>query len=129
MKSLHQTYTIDAPVEEVWDCLVTPSCINEWGGGPSVMDDTVGKDFSLWGGDIYGTNTDVEQHHKLVQDWYAGKWEEPSEVTFTLHPHGEKTIIDLVHNNIPDDELESISEGWHEYYLGAMKHYLESQNE
>lgn len=59
MKIIKKTYTINAPIEKVWDALVNPSTINKWGGGPSKMSSAKSFEFELWGGDIYGTNTKV----------------------------------------------------------------------
>ena len=129
MKTISQSYHIDAPVEEVWGALVKPDVIKEWSGKPADMDETIGKDFSLWGGDIHGTNTDVDINHKLVQDWYAGSWSEPSKVTFTLTAENDGTRLELLHENVPDDEYKDIDEGWHEYYIGALQQYLESKTE
>jgi len=52
MKSIKQTYRIQAPVSMVWQALVDPEVIERWGGGPVKMDDQVGTRFELWGGDI-----------------------------------------------------------------------------
>jgi activator of HSP90 ATPase len=125
MKKIEQTYHIDAPIEKVWDCFVDPKLIEEWGGGPAKMTDKEGGDFSLWGGDIHGTNTKIEKEKTIVQDWYGGKWDKPSHVTFTFHKDGDKTVVDLTHTDFPEDEEESLADGWKDYYLGAIKRHLE----
>jgi activator of HSP90 ATPase len=61
MKSIYKKYTIAAPVSEVWRALVDPEYIDDWGAGKAHMDDTNGYEFSLWNGDIYGTNIEVIQ--------------------------------------------------------------------
>lgn len=127
MKTIKHTYAIHSPIERVWRALVDPKMIEEWGGGPAIMDDQEGTKFSLWGGDIYGTNIEVEELDKLVQDWYAGKWPAPSRVTFILTPEEEGTRVDLLHENVPDEEAKEIQDGWDSYYLGAIKSYLESK--
>lgn len=125
MKTFRQTFHIDAPIEKVWKALVAPEYIESWGGGPCVMNDLEGSEFKLWNGDIHGTNKEVIEEEKLVQAWYAGEWPEPSIVTFALTPKEEGTVIDLLHENIPDKEYDGISKGWDQYYLGAIKDYLE----
>ena len=127
MKTIKKQYIILAPVEKVWRALVDPKLMEAWGAGPALMSDQPGTKFSLWGGDIHGTNLEVEEEEKLVQDWFSGKWPEPSRVTLSLIPEDDGTKVDLLHERVPDDEADEISDGWDSYYLGAIKSYLENQ--
>lgn len=124
MKKLKQIYIIDAATQDVWNALVDPKIITDWGAGPAQMSDKKEK-FSLWGGDIYGTNIEIQKGYKLVQDWYAGDWAEPSRVVFELVSEDDKTKVTLTHTNIPDDEFEGIKSGWKDYYFGPMIELLE----
>ncbi len=126
MKSLSQTYTIKAPVEKVWDALVNPQTIEQWGGGPAIMDDQVGTKFSLWGGDIFGTNTKVEPLKTLEQDWYGGKWQKPSKVTFTLSENNGVTTLELYHRDYPENSKDDFADGWKTYYFGPLKDLVEN---
>jgi len=72
MKTIKQKYSIKAPVEKVWQSLVDPKIIKQWGGGPAKMDDKVGTNFKLWGGDIYGKNLKVIKNKLLIQNWISG---------------------------------------------------------
>jgi uncharacterized protein YndB with AHSA1/START domain len=125
MKKLRQTYHIKAPVKKVWQALVDPTAIEEWGAGPAKMGDKVGTRFELWGGDIHGVNTEVVKEKKLAQDWFAYDWRKASKVTFTLEPEEGGTKVVLVHENVPDNEYNDIRDGWRQYYLGPMKRFLE----
>ncbi|MBI1869391.1 SRPBCC domain-containing protein [Candidatus Gottesmanbacteria bacterium] len=127
MKTIKLVYIIHSPVEKVWQALVDPKLIDAWGAGPAIMDDQVGSKFSLWGGDIHGTNKEVEEHERLVQEWYGGKWPKPSTVSITLMPDKDGTRIILNHEGIPDEDYKSINDGWDSYYFGAIKSFLESQ--
>lgn len=125
MKAIKQTYHIHAPVEKVWKALVDPQDINEWGGGPVKMSDKVGIEFSLWGGDIHGTNKDVVTNKKLVQEWFGGEWDAPSIVTFVLSVKDDSTEVELIHENVPDSEAKDIEQGWKDYYMGPLKEFVE----
>ena len=127
MKTLKQTYHIHAPVEKVWQALVDPKEIDAWGGGPVKMDEKVGTKFSLWGGEIHGKNIEVTPKKKLVQEWFGGKWDEPSIATFYLSMQAGKTSIDFLQTNIPDNEVEDIADGWKKYYLGPLKSFVEKK--
>jgi activator of HSP90 ATPase len=127
MKLIKQTYFVNSSLEKVWKALVDPKYVNAWGGGPAKMDDKVGTKFKLWGGDIYGKNVEVLTLKKLKQEWFGGKWEKPSIVTFTLTKENGAVRIDLFQTGVPDNEVEDIEQGWKDYYLGPLKEYLENK--
>lgn len=128
MRTIKQTYLINSSLEEVWQALTDPKYIDGWGAGPSKMDDKVGTKFEFWGGDIHGKNIEVIPNKKLVQEWFGGKWEKPSIVSFTFKKEDDKVLIDLLHTDVPDNEAKDIDEGWKEYYMGPLKEYLEKMN-
>lgn len=125
MKTIKQISQINASVEKVWEALTDPKIIDKWGGGPAKMSDKVGFEFSLWDGDIYGENIEVETNKKLVQEWFGGKWDKPSLATFALSSKNGKTTIELTQTDVPDAEFEDIEQGWKDYYLGPLKELLE----
>lgn len=122
MKNFTKTYSIGAPPEKVWQALTDPKVIAKWGGGPAKMEDRAGTKFSLWGGDIHGTNTKVVPEKLLVQDWYSSGFKEASEVTFELSGN---TKVKLTHTNIPDAEFSDIKSGWDDYYMLPLKELVE----
>jgi len=126
MKHLHQTYTIKAPIAEVWQAFVNPEIINQWSGGPAKMDAEDGTEFSLWGGDIFGKKTKVVENELLEQDWFGDKsWQEPSKLSFKFSEQDGSTVVELDQTNVPDAEAQDIDQGWKDYYLGAIKELLE----
>ena len=127
-KTIKKVYKISATIDKVWEALVDPAVIDEWGGGPSKMDSKVGTDFELWNGDIYGKNIEVVSKSKLVQEWFGGDWAKPSIVTFTLKNDNSNTILELEQIDVPDDEFEDIDSGWDDYYIGPMKQMLEKKD-
>ena len=125
MKTITQVYTIKASVSKVWNALIIPAEIDKWNGGPAKMTDKEGVSFSLWGGDIHGKNVKVVKEKELKQEWYGGDWDKPSIVTFTLKEAKGMTAVTLFQADVPDDEAKDIADGWDDYYLGAIKEYLE----
>jgi activator of HSP90 ATPase len=129
MPQITQTYEIKAPINSVWDALVNPRTIEAWGGGPDVvMDAQAGGKFSLWGGDIFGTNTLIEAPGRIEQDWFGGEWSKPSKVIFELSHKGLITTVVLTHNEIPEGEVDDFAQGWKDYYMGPLKELLENPN-
>jgi activator of HSP90 ATPase len=125
MKTIRQVYKINAQVQKVWEALVDPKVIAQWGGGPASMDGKTGTKFSLWGGDIHGKNIKAIENKELVQEWFSGNWDKPSKVTFTLVEKGNDTELSLLHEDVPDEEAKNIADGWKTYYLGPLKELLE----
>jgi activator of HSP90 ATPase len=125
MKLFTKTYIIHAKAADVWNALTDPNVIAKWGGGPANMEAKDGTKFSLWGGDIHGTNTKVVTQKLLVQDWYSGNWKEPSVVTFELTNKDMFTEVKLTHKNIPDSEFSDIKSGWDDYYMVPLKNLVE----
>lgn len=127
MPVIKQTYEINASPEEVFDALVNPEIIQIWSRDEAKMSAETGGTFMLWSGQMFGTNLEVIKNKKLVQEWCYDQWDEPSKVTFTLKAKGKKTIIDLLHEDVPEKSLKSIEEGWNDYYLGAIKEMFEDE--
>lgn len=125
MPTIKQTYEINAKAEEVFDALVNPEIIQDWSGDEAKMSADVGAKFSLWGGQMFGTNLEVVKNKKLVQEWCYDQWDKPSKVTFTLKAKGKQTIVELLHEDVPEKSLTSITEGWDIYYLGAIREMFE----
>jgi uncharacterized protein YndB with AHSA1/START domain len=126
MAQITKSYLIAAPIAEVWRALTDPDAIDKWGAGPVNMQAVRGHEFSLWGGDIYGTVVDVEPPHRLVEEWFGGPWETPSIAIFTLAEEEGGTRLELNHDGVPDEEAAAFDDGWDEFYLGAMKRLLEN---
>jgi activator of HSP90 ATPase len=128
MKSLNQTYHIDASVDDVFDALTVPEIMEEWSGAKASMDPVPGGEFSLWGGDIHGKNLEISRH-RIVQEWFGGDWDEPSIVTFDIIQSPEGTIVELKQERIPDEDYHAIEEGWEKYYLGQIQGLFEEEEE
>lgn len=123
----HVTYHIHAPLKKVWQALVDPKVITDWGGGPVQMSDKTGEKFSLWGGEIHGTNSEVIPEQKLVQERYSTDDPEHATIcTFLLSEKDEHTTVELIHEHVSEKHHKDIDEGWKDYYLGPMKDYLEN---
>lgn len=125
MKDFQYNLEIIADPEEVFAALTNPFQIELWSGYPADMKPETGYVFSLWEGDITGMNLEIVPNKTLVQEWFFGEQEERSIVRITLKKDGAKTRVELIHTHIPEDVYDEITEGWREYYLGAIKGMLE----
>ncbi|MCB0805834.1 MAG: SRPBCC domain-containing protein [Bacteroidales bacterium] len=120
MKNFKKYYLIPATPEEVYNAIVNPISLELWTGEPAVMSTDPGSEFSLWNGDISGTNRSFETNKKIEQQWYFDGQTEESIVTILLHPHKKGTSVELIHTNIPDEAYNDFAEGWDESYFGLL---------
>jgi activator of HSP90 ATPase len=120
MKTFKKTFKINAEPSDIYTALTNPSTIELWSGYPAEMSTEPGSEFSLWEGDITGRNLEFVQDKKVVQEWYFGEQADKSIVTINISADGENSLVTVEHTNIPDDDFKDISEGWREYYIGAI---------
>ncbi|MBI9065384.1 MAG: SRPBCC domain-containing protein [Marinilabiliaceae bacterium] len=125
LKELRTRVKIKAEMEDVYAAFVNPFTIELWSGYPAEMSTEPGSPFSLWEGDISGHNIEFEEQKRIVQEWYFGEQDQPSIATIKFFKDGGKVQVDVIHTNIPEDAYEGITEGWNDYYLGAIKTFLE----
>lgn len=121
MKLINQTYRMQATPEQVFQALTMPDIIQKWSGAPATMEARAGTTFSIFGGAIHGSNLLVLPNHKLVQEWYAGTWDMPTTAVFNLMADGKETVVELIHEGVPDPAYDQISSGWESNYLGSMQ--------
>ena len=126
MPTIQKIYEMNASPEEVFDALVNPDLIQIWSGDEAQMSSKVGGTFSLWGGQMYGVNLEVIKNKKLVQEWSYDQKAEASKVTFLIKAKEKKTTVELIHEDVPEKSVNSISDGWDSYYLGAIQEMFET---
>lgn len=120
MKTFKKTFKINAEPSDIYAALTNPSTIELWSGYPAEMSTEPGSEFSLWEGDITGRNLEFIQDKKVVQEWYFGDHTDKSIVTINISPDCESSLVTVEHTNIPDGDFSEISEGWREFYIGAI---------
>ena len=127
MKTIKKNYSISAKPEKVIKLLTDPREIEKWTGSPAKMDVNNGGFFSLWEGSIHGINRQITKN-QIIQDWKENNWENFSKVTMNIQHKGDKTEIELIQEDIPDDSADSINSGWDEYYFGPLKELAETSD-
>lgn len=120
-----KSYKINASASTVFQALTNQKSVEQWTGNKAVMTSKENQEFSLWEGAIHGINV-VVSPEKIVQKWKEESWSDYSYVTFLIREEGAFTILDLIHDNIPESSIKSIDNGWDDYYLTPLKNYVES---
>jgi len=82
-----------------------------------------GGAFELLGGNITGRFIEVTPFTKIVKEWRLKSWPSgiTSTVTISIKQSKEDTKILIKQSGVPIKEVDSTKEGWHRYYLQAMK--------
>ena len=124
MKTFKKTFKINAESSDIYSALTNPFTIELWSGYPAEMSTEPGSEFSLWEGDITGRNLEFIHDKKVVEEWYFADQAEKSIVTINIVPDGENSQVTVEHTNIPDIEFAEISEGWREFYIGAIVNFF-----
>ena len=120
MKNIKRYYVLNAEPKDIYNAITNKTMLEMWTGESVEMEPITGSPFSLWGGSITGINVEFVENRKIVQQWFFGEDDVHSMVTMKLHPHRKGTSLELIHNNIPEEAFENISDGWDEDYFGAM---------
>lgn len=126
MSTIKQIYIIKASTNKVWDALTKTELIEKWTAGPAKFDAREGGKFSLWGGDIDGTNTKVVPGKLLQEDWYSHSTSDRCyKVSFSLNEKDGVTTVTLLHKGVADNEEKDFANGWRDYYFEPIKKLLE----
>lgn len=128
MEEITKTYFIEAPIEKVWEALTDNSELEAWGADPADMSEDEEYEFSLWGGDIHGKNIEIVKPSKIVQEWFGGNWPKPSTLTIELEKKDHGTEVSLLHENVPEEDMDKVDEGWDDSFFGPLKEYLEEED-
>ncbi|MDR2927720.1 MAG: SRPBCC domain-containing protein [Cytophagaceae bacterium] len=117
---------IKSEVDVVYAAITNPLSIELWSGYKAEMPQNAGGEFSMWDGDICGRILEYRQNECVVQEWYFGEQKEPSIATITVFTAGNNSRVEINHTNIPENAYDNIVEGWEDYYLKALKYFLEN---
>lgn len=125
MKTFKKYFFLKASPADVYNALVNPVMLEIWTGEKAVMSEEPGSEFSLWDGSISGKNVGFVQNEQVVQEWYFGEDEPPSQVILKLHARNSGTDLEVHQTGIPDEAYDNIAEGWMIDYIGGLKQLFE----
>ena len=118
--------TIDASPEAIYTAWLSSKGHSKMTGGEANASNLTGNSFTAWDGYISGKNLLLEENKRIVQSWRSSQFEdhEPdSQIEVRLSEQGGKTLITLIHTNLPDSG-EHYKKGWEEHYFQPMNSYF-----
>jgi len=131
---LNLSRTIDATPSEVYDAWIDPSGpVSPWSGVSKAIVNTPKVDalfysmYNLEGQEIahYGRFIALERPHRIQYTWVSEATQGlESMVTLSLKTEGGKTIVQVNHANVPDDEAGRRHQHAFGYVAARMSEYF-----
>lgn len=125
-KSIRQVATFKASPHEVYEALMDSKKHSQFTGSNASISRKIGGKFTVWDGDLEGTNLELIPDEKIVQSWRSNDWPEGhySRATFALKEVDGGTRLTFTQTGVPEQHHEDISQGWRDYYWSPMKEML-----
>ncbi len=109
---------IEAAPERVFEFLVTEAGMTSWMGQWASLNPVPGGEFAvdIAGYPVRGTFLELDPPRKMTVSWgFAGHESLPpgsSTVSFELTPIGAGTRVEVVHTDLPEDDVPGHIAGW-----------------
>ena len=131
-KSIRQTVTFKASPEKIYDLIMDEKKHAEFTGSKATLSTKPKGEFSVFDGYCKGYNIELVRGKKIVQAWHFEEdgWPENhfSICNFEFEKVGDKTKLRFIQSEVPVHKVESLKEGWKQFYWDAIKKYLKSEN-
>ncbi len=99
------------------------------GSKASISKEANGK-FSVFDGYCHGYNIELVEGKKIVQAWHFAEdgWPDNhfSICNFELEGDEEKTRLRFMQTKVPESNVQSLKEGWKQFYWDGIKTYLKT---
>jgi activator of HSP90 ATPase len=124
---IEQTVFFEAAPEEVYDALLDPKKHSAFTGSPATTSAKVGATFTAWEGYVTGKNLELVRGKKIVQEWKTTEWPDGypvSRLELTLTAKKGGTELEMLHLNVPAEQVADYSSGWKSAYWAPLKEYF-----
>ena len=122
-KTIRQSVTFKASPHDVYEALMDSKRHSKFTGAKANISREVSGKINAYGGYIKGVNVKLAPDKKIVQKWRGSDWLDKhySTATFELKKSGKGTKLTFVQTGVPEEQYDSISDGWAEHYWNKMK--------
>ena len=108
MSVIRQSYIIHGTVGKVWEAMMDPA-------GPTKLFREMAR----------SKNLEIKPKKTWVQFCWMGKQTKPSRVQISLTYENQRTYIDLLHEDVPDNDRDKINKLWKDSYFGPLRDWVE----
>lgn len=122
-KKINQTVELQCEAANIYNVLTDQNMVSAFTRSDASVNAEVGGSFSLIGGAVSGTFTELVHDSKIAMRWRAQHWPKDhySQVAITLKQKDCTTDIQLVQTGVPEQDYDKMKEGWHRFYWGPIK--------
>ena len=122
-RTIRQSATFPATPHQVYEALMDSRQHSAFTGDKAHISREVGGAITAFDGYVSGKNVELIPDQKIVQTWHASDWPagHESRVTFLVAPVAAGTRLRFTHHNVPDDQYDSIKQGWIDNYWTPLK--------
>ena len=88
-------------------------------GSPVTIGEKPGSQFSAFDGALSGTILETVAPRLVVQSWRSVSFKESdpdSTLILQFSDHEQGGLVDLIHLDVPDHDVEGVTKGWDNYY-------------
>jgi activator of HSP90 ATPase len=129
-KSIKQSATFDAPPDTIYNLIMDEKKHAAFTGSKATMSTKPNGKFSVFDGYCQGYNIELVKGKKIVQAWHFAEdgWPDDhySICNFELEKVGDKTKLRFLQTNIPEHKVDTLRDGWKQFYWDAIKTYLKA---
>ena len=118
---------LPASADRLWSMYLDPEAHSAFTGFAVTIASEPGSKFEAFEGQLSGQILHVVESHLIVQSWRSTKFGEDdpdSTLILTFTDEGNQGRIDLVHLDVPDHDLDGVTEGWGKHYWTPWHEYL-----
>ena len=129
--SIHQTIEFQASSSDVYEMLMDEKLHAIITGSDVTLNREVKGTFNVFDGYCSGYNMVLSPGEEIVQAWNFKEENWPANhysiCTFKLKDIAGGCSLDFTQTGVPEQHIESLSEGWEQYYWQPMKSYIEDK--
>ncbi|MFT5179558.1 MAG: activator of HSP90 ATPase [Candidatus Paceibacteria bacterium] len=123
-KEINQKITFEnTDPHSVYELLMDSKKHSDFTGEPADISREVDGKCNAYGDWIEAINVELIPDQKIVQKWRGGDWSDDhySVATFEFESLGNDTVLTFTQAEVPEENHDDISQGWHDHYWDKMK--------
>lgn len=122
-KTHDETVDFKCSVDQLYRAFLDKQMVEAFTHGPAVVEPKKHGKFSMFGDNITGEFTNLEENRRIEMKWRSKIWPSAhhSTVVIELDQRDDGTLLTLHQSGIPGSDYERTVEGWRNYYWQSMK--------
>lgn len=129
-KTIKQTINFKANPMEIYEMIMDKRKHGEFTQSDAITSRKIKGTFDIFGGYCTGYNIELKEGEKIVQGWRFEESEWPKDhysiCTFIFEKTKTGSKLNFTQEGVPAANYENIKKGWHEFYWGPMKRFIEA---